>query len=324
MTSKRMTTTMESSIHMKTPSWHSVRKETSKEIMNTDILCEIQFPETSLALAEKSLEEVFQRLRQFEEHYSRFKENNLLWHFNHSTNTTLSEEFFSILRCTQFFYRSTDGVFDPSILRSIESEGYTGAYQNHTSDDKSSFNNLVLTPKTHSAEKPLELMIDLGGIGKGYIVDQLAFFLNQHFDNFLIDAGGDIYVQGQNKVDDYPYWAIAVEHPLLPDENLALLTLTNMAVATSGRNKRFWQKGNEKRHHIIDPSSGKSASSDLMTVTVIGPSTVSAEVLAKTLFILGKEKAVAFAAQHHIPAIFFTQTKETIINSFVKPYVWTN
>jgi thiamine biosynthesis lipoprotein len=77
-----------------------------------------------------------------------------------------------------------------------------------------------------------------------------------------------------------------------------------------------------KQHHIIDPSTQKSAKTEFLSVTVIADTTVSADVFAKTLFIAGKERGQTIAEQHHLPAIFIEHTGAVHINQYAKPYVW--
>lgn len=302
--------------------WQHIRKIVRREIMNTDILCEIIFMESQKVEAHQVLNTVFQEIRMFEKKYSRFKSHNDLWVFNQSTRFSLSTEFLRILQCAQFYFQQTGGIFDPSILDHLEEAGYHGSPLMTSTATPVQFTDLKLNPLTHEAIKPRDLHIDIGGIGKGYIVDHIALLLASHFDNFLIDAGGDIYVAGSNQKENYPYWAINLENPLSSNKNTLLLMLRDMAVATSGKNRRYWQKNGTTKHHIIDPRTGTSAQSDILTVTVIAPSTISADILAKTIFISGTEAGGAFADTYRIPAIFITDTGKTIINQYALPYVW--
>lgn len=299
----------------------SLRREVRGEIMNTDVLCEVIFPAQETALAETSLDTAFTMFREFESRYSRFRRNNELWAFNHSTESVLSPELFGILEQVLAFHQLTEGIFDPSILPALEEAGYTSTpYQQHTRRT-SPLSTLILDRTTLTARKPLDLILDLGGIGKGYIVDQVAASLHTHFEHVLVDAGGDIRVYGENAIEHYPYFAIEVEHPL-PDRPAPLLMLRDMAVATSGRNRRHWVKDGVPRHHLIDPTTDTSADSDLLTVTVIAPTTTEADVWAKTLYIAGLKRGQALAQKHNLPAIFIPSDDTIVINSLAQPYVW--
>jgi FAD:protein FMN transferase len=305
------------------PAWQSLRKEVRKEIMNTDVLCELLFQEGQEGQSTTSLEEAFTLMRTFADRYSRFRADNALATFNQSERSHLSPEFFDILNRARSFHALTDGLFDPSILQALEQEGYVGALPPQPSLLKQiSFSELRLDQETLTASKPKDLLIDLGGIGKGYIIDRVADMLSLHFEHFLIDAGGDIRVKGVNKKEGYPYWAIEVEHPHSSEKPAALLLLHDMAVATSGRNRRHWKQDGEEKHHLIDPRTKRSASRDYLSVTVIAEDAVTADVLAKALFIAGKERAPLLATQWNTPAIFITDSGQVIINQQAQAYVW--
>lgn len=302
--------------------WQTLRKEVHKDIMNTDILCEVQWSGEGDQGADQILDTALAMMRTFANRYSRFKKDNELYRFNQSEHMIVSPELFALLSQTKQFYASTNALFDPSILAALEEEGYHGAGHSPLPAQVPQFSELILDPESRTVSKPKGLCIDLGGIGKGYIVDQVATYLSRHFDHFLIDAGGDIFVKGTNKKEGYPYWAIDVEHPISPHESAALLLLTDRAVATSGRNRRRWQKQGQEKHHIIDPRTQKSASQDFLSVTVIAKSTTEADVLAKTLFIAGEQEGYRLAEQWNVPAIFITKSGQVTINHQAQAYVW--
>ncbi len=302
--------------------WYSVRKEVKQEIMNTDILCEIIFSDGQEEKAVVALETVFDMMRDFERRFSRFRKDNELFELNQSTQLKVSEDLFAMLTLAKRFHESTQRLFDPSILPILEKEGYKGALPQAARKEKGDFSKLHLDPATRTVTKPADLFIDLGGIGKGYIVDQVALFLKQHFDNFLIDAGGDIFAQGANQKEGYPYWAVEVEHPLESKLPPAILLLNDMAVATSGRNRRHWVKEGKEKHHLINPLLGESAAEDFLTVTVLAPNTTTADIFAKSLFIAGKERGPELAEVWGIPAIFIEASGNVILNQYVQKYVW--
>jgi len=219
-------------------SWKSVRKQSSEKIMNTDIMCEIDFLPGQEDLAQKSLDQIFVMFREFEKRYSRFIKGNVLSRFNASTSFTLSEEFFDLLSLAKRYHESTQKIFDPSILPDLEAEGYIGAHSGIRPEEKRDFSELILDRTTLKAMKPRNLVIDLGGIGKGFIVDRAADYLGKHFKHFIIDAGGDIFAKGGNQKERYTYWAVNVEHPQPGNDPATLLTFSDMAVATSGVNRR--------------------------------------------------------------------------------------
>jgi len=83
-------------------------------------------------------------------------------------------------------------------------------------------------------------------------------------------------------------WDIALEDPRDPSLMLSQLHVGSGAVATSSVMKRSWSQGNKIRHHLIDPRTGESADTDWLSVTVISPDVIIAEVYAKAILIGGE------------------------------------
>jgi len=97
---------------------------------------------------------------------------------------------------------------------------------------------LIFNEAERSVRKPRDVAIDLGGIGKGYIVDQVADELSKKYAHGIVDAGGDMRIMGKNREQNLDYWAIDVENPFDATRALAVLLLSECAVATSGTNRR--------------------------------------------------------------------------------------
>ena len=112
----------------------------------------------------------------------------------------------------------------------------------------------------------------------------------------MVDAGGDSAVTGQRPSGEGRQ--IGVASPLAPEADMAQLWLTEGGVATSGRDYRRWKRGGVWQHHLLDPRTGRPAQTDVLSVTVMGPSTVEAEVAAKVVLILGSEAGLAWLAAH--------------------------
>ena len=104
----------------------------------------------------------------------------------------------------------------------------------------------------------------------------------------LVDLGGDIAVSGESP-EGGP-WLVAVADPRRPGETLAVLALDAGGIATSGRDARRFGPS-RSLHHLIDPETGESALAGPLTVTVVAPDPVAAEVHATTLAIAGPAEA---------------------------------
>src|SRR5260370_14889059 len=95
---------------------------------------------------------------------------------------------------------------------------------------------------------------NLGGIGKGYAVDQASDIL-RHWGirDFMVQFGGDMYVAGHR--DGRP-WRLGIRDPRGPSDRIfASLDLSDGTFSTSGDYERFFIKDGRRYHHIIDPGS---------------------------------------------------------------------
>lgn len=313
--------------------FHSVEKELKDEIMSTDIFIRIESDTHSEEILEADLNRCFDMFRSFEMRFSRFKQSSELSLFNdhHTEKQVVSEEFFTLLEKSGEYHLFTEGLFNPTILPALEKEGYVKSKHEgfissdvlHTNDSPIlSLGNIeadkeTLTVDTHGAR------LDFGGIGKGHIIDQVALFLrSQGYYHFFVDAGGDLYVGGKNQEKKYPYWAVDIENPKYPDQSLATLTLSDMAATTSGINRRHWINGIHMKHHIIDPRTGKSALTDLVSVTVIAHETALADVLAKSILILGRTAGHEFAVRKNIAALLVDAEGIATKTPNLDKYLW--
>lgn len=303
--------------------FRTIERRINGEIMGTDILMRIASRDASKESMEATLDQSFRSMREFADRFSRFRQSNELWQFNESEGGKISHELFDLLSRAVGHFRNSGGLIDPSILRALENEGYLGAYAGNVSQAQSGFETLTLDPITQSAYKPLDLKLDFGGFGKGYIVDRVADELARNYPQVLVDAGGDISVRGSDVGRSETGWVIDVENPATRESSGILLRLTNTAIATSGKNRRRWKIRDEDKHHLIDPASGTSSTSDLFSATVIAPNCETADTLAKTFFLMGKQRALETAERDRVPLIIFDENGLGTINRFAQPYVVT-
>lgn len=311
--------------------WNKREREVRGEIMRTDVFVQL-FSETRDAVSmEKDLDRAFGMFRDFEFRFSRFREGNELAALNRASVCTVSDELYEILSLCRKYHGETEGVFDPTILPALEREGYRSSFGTEgfgiPSEERVgrryAFSDIRIDDATRSVSKPIDCRIDLGGIGKGYIVGRVARMLAEHYRDFVVDAGGDMYVAGRNRDAHVPYFVIGIENVFQEDSNAGLLLLSDQAVATSGVNRRRWRDADgQEKSHLIRAEKGASVSGDILTATVLDPYAVRADVMAKTLCILGSEKGRCFARQHRLPALFLLKDGTMEVNELMKPYLW--
>jgi thiamine biosynthesis lipoprotein len=131
--------------------------------------------------------------------------------------------------------------------------------------------------------------IDLGGFAKGYAVDNGAAILARHgVRHAAVSAGGDSRMLGDRRGRP---WTIGIRDPRRAGEVAALLPLEDVAVSTSGDYERYFDDGEERCHHLLDPRTGRSPQA-VHSVTVIAPDGLTSEALSKTVFVLGVEQGL--------------------------------
>lgn len=208
----------------------------------------------------------------------------------------------------------TGGRFDPTVLPALVAAGYDRSFElleereARRADDWRAGTAIELDARNGRARLEPGTSVDLGGIGKGYAAGRAldAMLVASSLAGGIVDLGGDIAVRGEPP-EGGP-WLVAVADPRRTGETLAVLALDGGGVATSGRDaRRFGPAGS--LHHLIDPESGESALGGPLTVTVVAPDPVAAEVNATTLAIAGLGEAEAYiAARPRISALYVPHT----------------
>ena len=135
-----------------------------------------------------------------------------------------------------------------------------------------------------------DVAIDLGGIAKGYGVDQsVAVLRGWGIEDGLVNVGGDLYALG-NSEDGDP-WVIGVRSPQDPAEVADRLEVSNEAVATSGDYLRFFRHNGRQYHHLFDPATAAPRESAVHSVTVAAGDCMTADAAATAVFGMDASKA---------------------------------
>lgn len=152
--------------------------------------------------------------------------------------------------------------------------------------------------------------VDLGGVGKGAVVDLIAGHLAERgVERFLVEAGGDLLVAGLKPGERR--WRIAVRHPRGDALPLAILEIgaagERRAVVTSGDYERYLIVDGVRYHHILDPATGRPARASV-AVTVIASRAAQADALATGLFVAGPAGLRWFDGDPGVQALVVTES----------------
>lgn len=148
-----------------------------------------------------------------------------------------------------------------------------------------------------------QTILDLGGVAKGYIADDLAdLFIAHGVGRFVINLGGNVVVRGGRPADASARppvaagspWRIGIINPLNPAHNRAIVDMADGSVVTSGIHERRFTKGGVTYHHILDPATGMPAKTDLTSATIIAPRSMDCDGYSTTALMLGARDAIDF------------------------------
>jgi thiamine biosynthesis lipoprotein len=286
--------------------------------------------EVFMTLVSKEDEEyshkLFKRLRKhvdaFEKQYSRFLPDSELTQFNKRAGEriAISAGLRSLLIAARGLAEETDGLYNPFILPALQQVGYIGSWpQPETHNQATDFTDRTIVPASKLvigsswAKIPKNSALDFGGIGKGYLLDELAAKLTkEQLSGYWLSLGGDIICEGYD-VNGQP-WCVAVQSAVETSKNID--TISNhggkrLAIATSGTTKRQGLKDGKTWHHIVDPRTGQSADTNVITATVTADQGVIADVYAKCIVIAGPKQAQLYKESRKIRS-FLLQTKEPL------------
>ncbi|CAM2758919.1 FAD:protein FMN transferase [Vibrio mytili] len=155
-----------------------------------------------------------------------------------------------------------------------------------------------------------QLYVDLSTIAKGWGVDVVANYLeSEGIQNYMVEVGGEMRLKGINH-DGVP-WRIAIEKPTVDERSIQeIIEPGDMAIATSGDYRNYFESDGVRYSHIINPQTGKPIHHKVVSVTVLDKSSMTADGLATGLMVLGAEKGMAIANENGIPAFMIVKTDD--------------
>ena len=228
------------------------------------------------------------------------------------TTVVVDEHFRKVFEASQQIWQESEGLFDPTVGVLVNAWGF-GKQKISEADlptDKKidslrkyvGFDKVALTEKNLIKKRYTEILFDFNAIAQGYTSDVVANYLSARgIKNYIVEIAGEMYLKGKNTVEDKS-WTIGVENPLKPldDRNLvATIQFTNQGLATSGNYRKVWTDSNGRKYvHSINPLTGRATQSDVLSATVVAPSTMLADGYATMFMVMGLAKSKAFLEKH--------------------------
>ena len=179
--------------------------------------------------------------------------------------------------------RLTDGAFDVTVAPLVdlwnikERKAPPTAEEIEKARTSVGYSEVSVHPFNLSQRK-----LDMGAVAKGYIADKVAEdFKESGVQNAVIDIGGNVVLIGE--------YSVGIRDPFSPDEIFATITIKDKSAVTSGAYQRYFEHDGKRYHHIIDPRTGYPSDSGIASVTIISSSSMQADALSTSIFILGKD-----------------------------------
>ncbi len=218
--------------------------------------------------------------------------------------------------------RLSDGAFDPAVGALVDAWGFGPV---RDAPDAAAIRAASVTSQqpTHQAleldlpqgraRKHAALQLDLCGIAKGYAVDRMAAVLQAHgMAHALVALDGELRALG-SQADGRP-WAVALERPQ-PGRRAAqgVIELQDLAVATSGDYRRFFDIGGQRLSHTMDARRGAPVRGEVASVTVLARDCKSADAWATALLVLGAGEGLALAQRLQLEALWLLRRGEQLV-----------
>lgn len=239
---------------------------------------------------------VFEVFRRLEKIFSLYDSESELSQLNEKGSLVASVELFEALMKAQEMHQKTQGAFDSTVgplsllwKKAIHDRVVPEDGEVKKALDEVGFDFVYLDPSTRVVRLLRRgAKIDLGGLAKGYAVDQaVEQLIKAGIQRALVNAGGDIYGLARNGSRQ---WRVGIQDPKDAFKFRGRVSIKNRAIATSGDYEQFVKIAERTYSHIVDPKTGYPSDTGIVAATVFAPECLTADVLATTALVLGQER----------------------------------
>lgn len=252
--------------------------------------------------------------------FSIFDTSSLISKVNANKKVALNQDFISIFNTSSEISELTDGAFDATVAPLVNVWGFGREKQlKVTQEEIDSLLAFVGYKKVSLQKQGIfksdpRIQLNFNAIAKGYAVDKISkYLIHKGYTDCLVDIGGEVVARGTKNGKD---WQIGIQIPTESTEgDIAadyVFALQNRAVATSGNYRRYHEENGERFSHIINPKTGQSERSNLLSVSVIADNCTHADALATAFMVMGLDASMQFLDKHpHYAAYFIYDNKGT-------------
>lgn len=252
----------------------------------------------SALCAPELMDRLSERCQFFEDRFSRTKEGSDIWNINqaHGAPVEVSEETARCIEASLAYSEASDGLFDISIGAVSSLWDFVEGIKPDDDAIKEAvkhvdYRTISVDGTTVTLADP-DAMLDLGGIAKGFITDDLVSMLREAgCKSAMLSLGGNVYMLGESfRGDD---WNVGVQDPNgTANDVIASIPARDKSLVTSGLYERSFTIDDVLYYHILDPRTGYPAKTDLANASIVSDSSTDGDAYSTTLFLMGHDKAM--------------------------------
>lgn len=258
-------------------------------------------------------------IQEFVKTFSFFDTNSMLSKINSNISMEVNDDFVHLFNESKRIYQLTNGFFDPTVAPLVTMWGFGREQKKEISQQEiDSIKQLVGYEKINLQNKHIQkdnfrIQLNFNAIAEGYIVDKLVDFLEKEgYPNCLLYLGGEIKARGTKYGSD---WQVGILLPASDGKTNVdyIFPLKNRAVSTSGNYRKYRMEDGQRISHIINPKTGLSEKSNLLSVTVLADNCIDADALATAFMVMGMKNALKFLESHPQYAAYFIYEENQVL-----------
>jgi FAD:protein FMN transferase len=241
--------------------------------------------------------------RNFDTSLSTYNSNSIISQINRNVDTVVTDKHFEMMFNTAMEVSAkTNGAFDITVGPLVKAWGFAFGNKDHSKlPNVKEFLPYVGYKKVRLLNHKVikdnpKILIDANAIAQGYSADVMGELLEKYgCKNYVFEIGGEVVCKGLNQKGEK--WKIGVDKPIddstgTVKEVQTILSMTDMAITTSGNYHKFYYKDGKKYAHHIDPRTGFPVVHNLLSVTVIAPRCIEADAFACSFMVVGMDSAL--------------------------------
>ena len=210
---------------------------------------------------------------------------------NGDSTLQVDHMFREVFELSKDVYEKSKGFFDPTVGVLVDAWGFGPGKQVELDSSRVDsllnyvgFDKVRITDDSRIIKKHSQIRFDFNAVAKGYAIDRLGSLLDQkELDHYLIEVGGELLARGENRQKRKP-WVVGIDDPQVTDSRRLIRTihLEDRAMASSGNYRKFRVDSitGEKYVHTIDPKTGFTKNSKVLSVSVLAENCARADAFA--------------------------------------------